>query len=153
KEPAVFSIRLRWWDCALLVPLVLLTALFAAGGDAGTAIVLGALVVLAFASRASISERNIAGGYARARALLVLAKWVALFAIYRVIVWLLFVIRNGHWTRDRHGAVAFWAIVGLMFFLAREIYRIGEDAGNWFVGSDMEREVARVLDPLRAEHW
>jgi Nuclease-related domain len=147
------SIRLRWWESLLLVPLVLLTALFAVAGEPGTAVVLGAVVVVGVASRATIRERNIAGGYARTRALLLLVTSVALFAIYGVVVWLLFVIRVHHWTRDRHGFVAFWALVGLVFFLAREICRLSEDAGNWLIGSDMEREVAHVLDPLRAEGW
>ena len=62
-------------------------------------------------------------------------------------------MRTEHWTRDRHGTVAFWALVGLSIFLAREIYRVGEDAGRWLRGSDMEREVARVLDSLRTDGW
>jgi hypothetical protein len=49
--------------------------------------------------------------------------------------------------------VAFWDLAGLAFFLAREIWRVGGDAGNWFVGSETEREVARLLDPLRAQGW
>jgi hypothetical protein len=147
------SIRLRWWESMLLVPFALLTGAFAVGRQPAAALVLGALVAVAVASRSTIRERNVAGGYARTRGLLLLAKWVALLAIYGVGVELLFAIHREHWTRDRHGTVAFWALAGLMFFLAREIYRLGEDGGNWLLGSDMERDVARLLDPLRTEGW
>jgi hypothetical protein len=137
----------------LLVPFVLLAGVFVLGGQSAAALVLSGLVAIAVASRATIPERNVAGGYARTRGLLLMAEWVALLSIYGVIVWLCFVIHSEHWTRDRHGRVAFWAIAGLTFFLAREIWRVGERAGNWLLGSEMEREVARVLDPFRAEGW
>jgi hypothetical protein len=127
--------------------------LFLLGGQIAAGVVLLAVVVVLVVSRAQIAERNVAGGFARARGALLLTKSSALLAIYGVAVWLFVVMRDEHWTRDRHGTVAFWALSGLALFLAREIYRVGEDAERWFVGSDMEREVAAVLDPLRAEGW
>ena len=147
------AIRLKWWEVTALVPFALLSALFFAGGQAVAGVVLAALLGVAVASRAQIRERNRPGGYARTRAVLLLAEWAALLAIYVTAVWLFFVIHSEHWTRDRHGTVAFYALVGLSFFLAREIYRIGENAGNWLLGSDKEREVARLLDTLRDEGW
>ena len=122
------------------------------GTDAAGGVVV-ALVVLAVVSRVQIVERNVAGGYARTRGFLLLAKALAFLGIYCVAVWFFFVMHDEHWTRDRHGTVAFWALVGLSFFLVREAYRVGEDANKWLLGSDTEREVARVLDPLRAEGW
>jgi len=54
------SIRLRWWETILFVPFALLTALFAVGGQPAAAVVLGALLAVGVASRATVRERNIA---------------------------------------------------------------------------------------------
>lgn len=130
-----------------------LSVFFLLSGQIAAGLVLAAVVVVLAASRAQIPELNVAGGYARTRAFLLIGKWVALFVIYGVVVWLFFVMHEEHWTRDRHGMVAFWALLGFSLFLAREIYRVGEQALNWLLGSAMEREVARELDPLREEGW
>lgn len=145
--------RLRWWESVLLVFPGSISVLFLLAGQVAAGVVLAAVVVVLVVWRAEIVERNVAGGYARARGALLLTKSSALLAIYGVAVWLFFVMRDEHWTRDRHGTVAFWALAGLAVFLAREIYSVGEEAARWFVGSDMEHEVAAVLDPLRAEGW
>jgi nuclease-like protein len=149
----VTAVRLRWWESVLLVPGVLLALLFLVGGQALAGVVLAALLAVIVASRAQIVERNVAGGFARTRGFLLFAKSFALLGIYVVAVWLFWVMRQQHWARDRHGTVAFYALAGLAFFLAREIYRVGEDAGNWLAGGEMEREVARALDGLRAGGW
>jgi hypothetical protein len=77
----------------------------------------------------------------------------ALAAIYLLIVVVFFVMWREHWTRDRHGTVAVYALAGLAFFLVRDCLRLIKDADNWWLGSEMEREVARHLDELRAEGW
>jgi hypothetical protein len=147
------AIRLRWWEITLLVPFAGVAILFLIGGQPIAGVVLVALIVVVVGLRAQIRERNVAGGYARVRGFLLIAEWAALLSIYLVVVWMYFVMWHGHWTRDRHGTVAFWALAGLGFFLARECLRVGTDAGHWLLGGDMEREVARVLDPLREEGW
>jgi Nuclease-related domain len=147
------GVRVRWWEGVLLCLPGSLSVVFLLGGQIAAGLVLAALVVVLVVSRAQIIERNVAGGYARTRALLLLSRWAALLAIYGVVLWLFFVMHDEHWTRDRHGRVAFWALVGLAFFLAREAYRVGEVAGDWWLGSETEREVAQLLDPLRAEGW
>ena len=146
-------VRVRWWEGVLLCIPASLSVVFLLGGQIAAGLVLAALVMVLVASRAQIVGRNVAGGYARTRAFLLLGRWAALLAIYAVVVWLFFVMHDEHWTRDRHGRVAFWALVGLAFFLAREAYRVGEVAGDWWLGSETEREVAQLLDPLRAEGW
>jgi hypothetical protein len=45
------------------------------------------------------------------------------------------------------------ALGGLAFYLERDIRRIGDGANNWFLGGDMERQVAAVLEPLREQGW
>jgi hypothetical protein len=147
------TLRLRWWESALLVPFILLAGLFVLSGEFVAAVVLVALLVVVIASRAQIRERNVAGGYARSRGWLEYFKAVALFAIYCVIVFFFFVSRHEHWTRDTRGTVAIWSLGGLAFFLLRDIRRIGDGANNWLLGGEMEREVARVLEPLRQEGW
>jgi hypothetical protein len=145
--------RVRSWEGLLLCLPGGLGVFFVISGQVAAGLVLAAVVLMLAVSRAQIQERNVAGGYARARAFLLLGKWAALLVIYGVVVWLFFVMHDEHWTGDRHGFVAFWALLGFSLFLAREVYRVGEEAINWLLGSDMEREVARVLDPLRAEGW
>jgi hypothetical protein len=78
---------------------------------------------------------------------------LALFAIYGTLVYFFFVARREHWSRHTSGTVAVWAMAGLAVYLVRDILRLGEGANRWLLGSDMEREVARLLDPLREEGW
>lgn len=145
--------RVRSWEGLLLCLPGGLGVFLVISGQVSAGLVLVAVAFMLAVSRAQILERNIAGGYARARAFLLLARWVALFVIYGVVVWLFVVMHEQHWTRDRHGMVAFWALLGFSLFLAREVYRVGEQATGWLLGSDMEREVAREIDPLRGEGW
>lgn len=147
------SVRLRWWEGLLLCVPVALVILFFLGGEIAAGIVLLALTVLFVAWRAQIAERYVAGGYARARALLLLAQWASLLTIYIVCLDLSWVMYRHHWTRDHHGRVAFWLLVGFGFFLVRETMRIGERSGDWWQGSGAERDVARRLDALRDDGW
>ena len=73
--------------------------------------------------------------------------------IFGVVLWLFYVMHSGHSTVDQHGPVAFWALLGFSLFLVREVYRVGEDAIGWMLGSDTERAVAREIDPLRDQGW
>jgi hypothetical protein len=146
-------IRLRRWEIILLVPFCGIALLFLVGGQILAGVVLLALLAVGVVVRAEIRERNVAGGYAQTRGFLLAVESLALLAIYDVLVWMFWVIREEHWTRDRHGRVAFWALAGLAFFVARETYRLGDEASNWLLGSEMEREVADLLDQLRADGW
>jgi hypothetical protein len=130
-----------------------LALLFFLAGSPVPGLVLTALVAVAFASRAQIPERNEAGGYARTRSILLSVQGAALAAIYVLIVVAFFVMWREHWTRDRHGTVAVYALAGLAFFLVRECFRLNTDADNWWMGSEMERQVAGHLEELRAEGW
>ena len=152
-QRCVWALRIRWWEGALLVLPGTLALLFFLGGSLGPGLVLAALVVLAFASRAEIPERNEAGGHARMKSILLSVEATALFAIYVVIAVLFFVMWREHWARDRHGAVAVYALAGLAFFLVRECVRLIKDSDNWWLGSETGREVAGHLDKLRAEGW
>jgi hypothetical protein len=135
------------------VPLLLLALLFLIGGERVAGIVLLALLTFAAASRTRIVERNIAGYHARTTSLLLAARYVALLAIYMVIVGLLFVMSRDHWTDDTRGLVAVYASAGLAFYLARDIWRYGKESLNWLIGSEAEEGVAAVVDPLRDEGW
>jgi hypothetical protein len=145
--------RMRPWEGLLLCLPGGLGVFLVLSGQVEAGLVLAAIVLMLAVSRAQILERNVAGGYARARAFLLLGKWAALFLIYGVVVWLFFVMQGGHWTHDQHGRVAFWGLLGFSLFLVREIYWVGDQAMGWLRGSDMEREVAREVDPLREEGW
>jgi hypothetical protein len=145
--------RVRSWEGLVLCLPGGLSVFFVISGPAAAGLVLAAVVLMLAVSRAQILERNVAGGYARARAFLLLGRWAALLLISGVAVWLFVVMQTEHWASDRQGRVAIWALLGFSLFLAREVYRVGEDAYKWLLGSDTEREVARELDPLRDEGW
>jgi len=147
------ALRLRWWETTLLIPFALLGVLFLLAGEVIALVVLAAVLAVALASRATILERNRAGGYARTRGWLEFARACALFVIYGVIVFFFFVARHEHWSHNTRGTVAVWALGGLAFYLVRDILRIGDSANNWLLGSDMERKVAAVLEPLREQGW
>lgn len=147
------ALSIRWWEGAILVVFGTLALLFFLAGSPVPGVVLTALVVATFASRAEIPERNEAGGHARMRSLLLSMQATALAAIYVLIVVVFFVMWREHWVRDRHGAVAVYALAGLAFFLARECFRLSKDADRWWLGAEMERQVAGCLDELRLEGW
>jgi Nuclease-related domain len=153
KGAAMGSLRLRWWEGTFLAVAAAPVLLFLLAGEIAAGLVLLALTVVFVAWRAQIPERNVAGGYARMRALLLLAQWAALLTIYGICLWLAWDMYRHHWTRDHHGRVAFWLLVGFGFFLVRETLRTGERSGDWWQGSQMERDVARRLDILRDDGW
>jgi hypothetical protein len=146
-------IRLRWWEAVLLVPFSLLGILFALAGEIPALLVLLAIIGVAVTSRATIVERSRAGGYARTRGWLGYARALALLAIYCTIVYFFFVAQHEHWSHDTRGTVAVWAMCGLGFYLIRDVLREGDVATRHLLGSDREREVAAILDPLRDEGW
>jgi hypothetical protein len=147
------ALRIRWWEGALLVVPGALALLFFIAGAPIAGFVLTAVVTAVFASRAKIAERNEAGGYARTRSLLLTLQAAAFGAIYIVIAVGFVVMWREHWTRDRHGTVAFYALAGLSFFLVRDCLRLIAESDSWWLGSETEREVARHLEQLRAEGW
>jgi hypothetical protein len=73
--------------------------------------------------------------------------------IYVALVVLFFVMRNGDWTDEPRGLVAFYACASLAFFLVRDIWRYGNDAMRWIEGGEAEKAVAAELDLLRADGW
>lgn len=146
-------VRLRWWESALLaLPLLFAALLFVVGHVAVGTVVL-ALCVLTAASRAEVVEREVAGDYARTKSWLEAARWVSLFAIYAVVVALFIAMAFEHWTRDRHGQVAMWALTGFAVLLVREVVRVGDSSNRWWVGGDMEARVGAVIDSFRDEGW
>jgi len=149
----MWALRIRWWEGAILIVAGTLALLFFIGESWVPGLVLTALSTLGFAWRAEIPERNEAGGYARTRSVLLSVQWLAIFALYILIVVGFFVMWLEHWTRDRHGKVAFYALAGLAFFLVRECNRLASESNDWWNGSDMERQVGNLLDELRGEGW
>lgn len=150
---ALNAIRLRWWEVVLLVPFTLLGVLFALAGHVPALIILAAIVAVAVTSRATILERNRAGGYARTRGWLEYVRACALFVIYGIIVYFFFLAHREHWSHDTRGTVAVWAMGGLAFYLVRDVLRLGEGANRWFLGGEMERDVAALLERFREEGW
>ncbi len=153
ESGGVRRFRLYWWEGVLLSLSGALALVFLIAGDVLAGVVLFCLVALATAGRVQIPERNVAGGYARTRSYLLAAQWLSLFSIYGVCLYLSWLMWLDHWTRDFHGKVAFWLLIGFGFFLVRETRRIGDRANDWWWGAEMEREVARRLEPLRDEGW
>jgi Nuclease-related domain len=146
-------VRLRWWEIAgLALPLLAAGLFYASGHWVGGTVVVSAVIFVA-ASRARIIERNIAGFHARMRGTLLLLRAIALFSVYVLLVYGWFVMRSEHWTRDRHGLVAFYATAGLAIFLVRDIRQLGNEADRWLRGGETEEAVAAELDPLREEGW
>lgn len=147
------AMRLRWWESAALALPLLLGVLFLISHLWVAGVVLVALVTVIGASRAHIAERNIAGFHTRARGRLLLLRGIALLAIYFTVVALLFVMRADHWTDTSQGRVAFYASVGLAFYLIRDVWRLGNEAADAVVGGDAETRVAGELEPLRDKGW
>jgi hypothetical protein len=146
-------IRLRWWETLLLVLPLLLSVLFFLGRVWVPGLVLLVLVVIAVTSRAEIIERNVAGGFARTRAVLLFVKAAALFTLYCVVLAFLIIGRLQDWTDDTPGLVASYALAGFGLYLFLHIRRVGDDAERWLRGGGMEARVAQELDPLREEGW
>src|SRR5947208_3275234 len=145
--------RLRLGEAGLLaIPLILSVLFFLASSWVGGTVLL-ALSLLGAASRAEIVEHNIAGFHARSRSVLILLRMTALWVIYVLLVYLFFVMRQEHWTRDRHGLVAFYASAGLSIFLIREMWRSGNEAQRWMRGGEAEQAVGAELDRLREQGW
>jgi Nuclease-related domain len=141
------------WEALLAIPLVLVALVFLFAREWVSAIVLIAVSAIALTWRVQIVERNVAGGYARVRGWLLITQWVAMGAIYVIIVGVLWIGSRDHWTRTRPGLVAVFASGGLAFFLAREMMRRGDEALNYLAGGDAEVRVAAVLDGFRDRGW
>jgi hypothetical protein len=152
-EPSLMALKLRWWEALLLVVPALHGLVFLLAGNVAAGVVLLAVVALVVASRAQVVERNVPGGYARARGYLNLAKAGSLFAIYVVAMVLFFIARRDHWIDDTPGLVAVYALATVAFFLLREINRVGDQAIDYLIGGEMEARVARELDPFREKGW
>lgn len=146
-------IRLKWWEALLGTPVLLLALLFFLAGTVAPGVVTTAVLVLLIAWRAEVVERNVAGGYARTRAWLLGIAWIAMAAIYAVLLLGFWIANRDHWTRTRPGTVAVYACTGLALFLAREMIRRSDEALDFLFGGNAERRVAAVLDELRKPGW
>ena len=145
--------RLRWWETvAFVLPLLAAALFYLSGSWVGGTVVLSGIAFFA-ALRAHVVERNIPGFYARVRGTLLLVRATALLAVYSVLVYGFWVMHREHWTRDRHGLVAFYASAGLAIFLIREIRQLGNEGERWLKGGEGEEAVAEQLDPLRSDGW
>src|SRR5437588_1137640 len=144
---------LRWWEWTTGVVFVLLGLLFLLSGAVAAGATFLALAIIGATSRAQIVEREIAGGYARPRALLGLVATATLFVVYVTVVVFFVIAAIRHWSRDVRGQVAIYSLTGLEILLFFEMRRRGDDALNWLVGSKAEQEVGRQLEPPRAEGW
>jgi hypothetical protein len=138
-------LRLAWWEALLAVPLALVALLFFIAGSFGSGLVILAVTAIALLWRAEIVERNIPGGFARARAWVLTGQWISMAAIYIVLNWAFWIGYRDHWTRTRPGVVAVYASAGLAFFLVREMMKRGDAAFDHFVGGDAEIRVGPRL--------
>jgi hypothetical protein len=129
----VKPLHVQWWEAALAVPLFLVVVLFLVAGDFAAAVVLVAVATLILLWRAEIVERNVAGGYARVRGWVLMTQWLAMAAIYAVIVGVFWVAKRDHWSHTTPGVVAVYASAGLAFFLVREMLRRGDKAFDYSV--------------------
>ncbi len=145
--------RIRWWEIVLATLLVLVALLWLVAGLYLAGLVMLFLLLFAFASRAEVVERNVAGSHARTRALLALIRAVALLAILVVVGALVWVGDRDEWTDDTPGTVAVFALAGLAIYLMRDIDRYTDEAIDYFIGGRAERRVAQELEPLREQGW
>lgn len=148
----VKPLELYWWEFALALPFLALIVIFVLAGAYVSALVLICVTALLAAWRIQIVERNIAGGYARARGWVMVAQWTAMAVLYVVINVILFVANFEHWTHTRSGLVAVYASAGLAFMLAREMMRRGDEALDHLFGGEAEVKVGAALDRLRDAH-
>jgi hypothetical protein len=121
-------VRLRLVEVVVAALVLLVVVVLLVAGEWVAALVFAALVLLVLAQRAQVVEREVAGSFARTRGRLELVQTGTLFAIYLVICGFFVVINRDHWTRDRHGTVAMWALAGLAFLLLRELQEHGDAA-------------------------
>ncbi len=143
---------MRWWDLVLGTLGSLVVLLWLVGGLLVPGLVLLLLLVFAAASRITIVERQVAGAHARARALLALIRTVALLAIL-VFVAFTWLLDRRDWTKDTLGMIATLGLAGLAVYLMRDVARYADEAVDYFIGGRSERQVARVLEPLREQGW
>lgn len=73
---------------------------------------------------------HIAGAFALRQGWLIVARMLALFAIYVGICITFFIAQHDHWHTQTPGQVATYALAGLAFFLLRELNRSGNAALN-----------------------
>ncbi len=139
------AVELAWWEALLAVPLGLAALLFVVQARFVSAVVVVAVTVLLGVWRAQIVERNLPGSYARVQARLLATQWLAMAAIYAVIVGILVVGTLNHWSKTRPGLVAVYASAGLAFFIARELRSRGDQAFDYLIGSDAEIRIAECL--------
>jgi hypothetical protein len=145
-------LELYWREFALALPVLGVVCIFFLARAYVSAVVLLSVTVLLVAWRVQIVERNVAGGYARARGLVMVAQWMAMAVIYVVNLGILIVANFEHWTHSRQGLVAVYACSGLAFLLAREMMRRGDKALDFLFGGEAEVEVGAALERLRFAH-
>jgi hypothetical protein len=121
-------ITLRWWEWLTGVTFALLGLLFLRSGAIADGVTLLALAVIGAASRAQIVEREVAGGYARPRALLGFVATATLFVVYMTVIAFFVIAATDHWSRDARGQIAIYALTGLQVLLFFEMRRRGDDA-------------------------
>jgi hypothetical protein len=93
------------------------------------------------------------GHYTAARGRLVVLKVVLLFGIYGAAFYGLLVIQHDFGSKARATVIASFAIAGLCFMLAAELWRSGDAMLNWFVGSRAEREIGAELETFTQQGW
>jgi hypothetical protein len=146
-------VTLRLWELLVAGTLGALTLMFASTGHLLEACVLIALLAFAITSRAGIVQAGQAGRWPRMKGRLLIAQAAALSVIYVGAAVFLFLGSLDRWTRDLRGAVAIYALIGVVILLKREIEGRAERAVNHFVGAGAEERVAANVDPLKAEGW
>ena len=80
-------------------------------------------------------------------------KLVLLLGIYGAAVYGLFIIQHDFGSKARATVIAEFAIAGLCFMLAAELWRSGDAMLNWFVGARAEREVGAKVMTFKQRGW
>jgi hypothetical protein len=150
----VLPVRLKPWEITLACIGGAFAGIFLLSNASGVGFGLLAAVLLWVITRIEILEkRDEPGHYTAARGRLAVLKLVLLFGIYGTAFYGLLVIQHEVGSKARATVIASFAIAGLCFILAAELWRSGDATLNWFVGSRAERAIGAKLETFKQQGW
>jgi len=150
----VLPVRLKPWEITLACIGGAFAGIFLLSNASGVGFGLLAAVLLWVITRIEILENwDEPGHYTAARGRLAVLKLVLLFGIYGTAFYGLLVIQHDFGSKARATVIASFAIAGLCFMLAAELWRSGDATLNWFVGSRAERAIGAKLETFKQQGW
>jgi hypothetical protein len=148
------AVRLKPWETIVGGLGVAFAAIFLFSNASGVGFGLLAAVLLWVITRIEILENwDEPGHYTAARGRLAVLKLVLLFGIYGTAFYGLLIIQHDFGSKARATVIASFAIAGLCFMLAAELWRSGDATLNWFVGSRAERAIGTKLETFKQQGW